>query len=96
MSRNLLYILILPSTFTAANTVATTFPYNAPEFWPLANVLREATYCIKSQNLDSYDLPQCGKDKKHDVLVKSLIETHWENKNASIYIYFFFISLVVF
>ena len=84
MSRNLFYVPILPSTCTAANAVATSFLYNAPEFWPLANVLREAMYHIKSQNLDCYDLPQRGEDKKSDVQVKSFIERHWGNKNVSI------------
>ena len=100
MSRNLFYVPILPSTSsTATNAVATSLPYNAPEFWPLVNVLREAMYRIKSQNPESYDLPQRGEDKKVDVQIKSFIERRWGNKNVSrspFFICLFFCFVVFF
>ena len=59
-------------------------PYQAPEFWPLVNVLREVMYRYLSRNPQNCDLPRPGINKKLDNQVNLFIEMKFGNKNVSI------------
>lgn len=52
------------------NEMPKSMPYKVPEFWPLVNILREATHQMKSHKFDNTYLPQLGSDKKFDGKVR--------------------------
>ena len=81
MDKQLFYVPILPGNRTG---YVESVPYQAPEFWPLVNVLREVMYRYLSRNPDSCDLPRPGIDKKLDKQVNLFIEMKFGNKNVSI------------
>ena len=88
MAKQVFYVPILPST--GPPTPVQSVPYQAPDFWPLVNVLREVMYRFKSREPTSYDLPQLGKDKPLDRQVNLFIESKWGNKNVSAVFYYLF------
>ena len=82
MEKQLFYVPIIPSTGQGSNVES--IPYQAPEFWPVVNVLREVMYRFKSQTPRNNDLPRLGIDKQLDKQINLYIERKWGNKNVSI------------
>ena len=85
MDKQLFYVPILPSAGPGNRAGGVeSVPYQAPEFWPLVNILREVMYRNLSRNPKNFDLPRIGVDKKLDRQVNLFIEMKFGNKNVSI------------
>ena len=85
MDKQLFYVPILPSAGPGDRTGdVESVPYQAPEFWPLVNVLREVMYRYLSRNPENCDLPRPGINKKLDNQVNLFIEMKFGNKNVRI------------
>ena len=84
MAKQLFYVPILPSAGPGnlAGHVESV-PYQAPEFWPLVNILREVMYRHLSRNPENCDLPRLGIDKKLDKQVNLYSDMKFGNKNVS-------------
>lgn len=94
MNNQLFYVPILPKTGPGSEVQSV--PYNALEFWPMVNIVREVMYKYQSRIPENFDLPRLGKDKKFDEQVVLYIHSKWGNKNVSIIWILFFPLLVLY